>query len=97
MAKQRRSVVPAAVMHLMKPHWQAKSRAMLQANWQVMRRGLFQANSQVMRRALLQANSRVKTADWRPPLLELPAKFRAKVKLLVTAAGWRPPHLEPQD
>ena len=65
MAKQRQSVVPAAVMHLVEPHWQAKSR--------------------------------VKTADWRPPLLELPAKFRAKVKLIVTAAGWRPPHLEPQD
>src|SRR5206468_10373519 len=74
MAKRRRSVVPAAVMHLAKPRWQAKSR--------------------------------VKTADWRPPLLELPAKFRAQVKLLVTAAGspspssqrlrrvgWRPPGL----
>src|SRR6266487_6265214 len=61
MAKRRRFVVPAAVMPLAKPRWQAKSR--------------------------------VKTADWRPPLLELPAKFRAKVNLVVTAAGWRPPVL----
>jgi hypothetical protein len=30
MAKQRQCVVLAAVMHLAKPHWQAKSRAMLQ-------------------------------------------------------------------
>src|SRR6266508_3781410 len=62
-------------MHLVKPRWQAKSRATLrlQAHSRVMRRALLQANSpvktapleansRVMRRALLQANSRVKTA-----------------------------------
>ena len=32
MAKQRQSSVPAPVMHLAKPHWQAKSRARLPAN-----------------------------------------------------------------
>ena len=32
MAKQRRYAVPAAVMHLAKPRWQAKSRALLPAN-----------------------------------------------------------------
>jgi hypothetical protein len=32
MAKQRQSAAPAAVMHLVKPHWQAKFRALLQAN-----------------------------------------------------------------
>ena len=86
MAKQRQSAVPAAVMHLAKPRWQAKSRA------------------------LLQANSQVKTAGWRPPLLELQANSPAQAKLLVTAAdspspssqrlrraNWRPPFLEPQD
>ena len=66
-AKQRQSAAQAAVMQLAKPHWQAKSRAMLPAN------------SRAIRRVLLQANSRVKTADppspglrregWRPPLL----------------------------
>jgi hypothetical protein len=80
MAKQRQSAVPAAVMHLVKPRWQAKSRAtpraLLKANSRVMRRALLQANSQVkpapleansraIRRVLFQANSRVKTAD--PP------------------------------
>ena len=29
MAKQRQSVVPAVVMHLVKPRWKAKSRATL--------------------------------------------------------------------
>jgi hypothetical protein len=108
MAKQRQCAVPAVAMHLVKPRWQAKSRATLRAR--------LQAHSRVMRRALLQANSRVKTADppspglrrasWRPPLLGLPVK----VKLLVMAAdspsapsqqlrrvGWVPQLLEPQD
>jgi len=30
-----------------------------------------EANCRVIRRLLFRANSRVKTADWRPPLLEL--------------------------
>jgi len=45
MAKQRQSAVPAAVMHLAKPHWLAKSRATLRA--------LLQVKSRVMRRTLL--------------------------------------------
>jgi hypothetical protein len=35
MAKQRQSVVPAAVMHLVEPRWEAKSRALLPANSRV--------------------------------------------------------------
>jgi hypothetical protein len=72
MAKRRQSADPAAVMHLAKPHWQAKSR--------VTPRAMLPAHSRVMRRALFQAHSRVKTADppspglrrasWRPQLLE---------------------------
>ena len=71
MAKQRQSAVPAAVMHLAKPRWQAKSRATLRA--------LLPANSRVMRRALLQANAgedgglafaAASAGGWRPPLLE---------------------------
>ena len=107
MAKRRRSVVPAAVMHLAMPRWQAKSRAtlraILQANSRVMRRAPLQANSRVktapleansraIRRVLFQANSRVKTADWRPPLLGLPLK--AKLLALQPA---KPQLLEPLD
>ena len=65
MAKQRRSVVPAAVMHLVEPRWQAKSRATLSLP--------------------VQANSRVKTAGWRPPLLELPASSLAMERALSEA------------
>lgn len=83
MAKQRRSVVPAAVTHLAAPHWQAKPRAML--------RPLFQANSWVKtadwRPPLLglplKANLVVWTADPPSPGLR--------------RVGWRPPLLEPQD
>ena len=94
MAKQRQSAVPAAVMHLANPHWQAKSRAnslMKAADWRPPLLEL-QANSPAMPQALLQANS------------------PAQAKLLVTAAdspspssqrlrraNWRPPFLEPQD
>src|SRR5712691_1724123 len=60
MEKQRRSAVPAAVMHLAEPRWQGKSRA--------------------TPRTLLQGNSQVKTAGWRPPLLELPVKVMLLVK-----------------
>jgi hypothetical protein len=81
MAKQRESAAPAAVMHLAKPRWQAKSRATP--------RVLLPASSRVMRRVLLQANSRVKTAAWRPPLLGLPVK----VMLLVQQPA-KPPLLE---
>jgi hypothetical protein len=91
MAKQRQSAVPAAVVHLAAPHWQAKSRATLRA--------LLQASSQVMRRALSQAKTAdppspgLRRAGWRPPLLGL----QAQAKLLVTAASWRPALLERQD
>jgi hypothetical protein len=66
-AKQRQSAVPAAVIHLPEPRWQAKSR--------VTPRAMLPAHSRVMRRALLQTKSPVKpnlvvwTAGWRPPLL----------------------------
>jgi hypothetical protein len=89
MAKQRQSAVPAGVMHLVKPRWQATSRVKVMllvqqlANSRVTRRALLQANYRVMRRALLQANSRVKTADPPSPRLR--------------RASWRPPLLEPQD
>src|SRR6266508_1204327 len=79
-------------MHLVKPRWQAKSRATLrlQAHSRVMRRALLQANSPVktapleansraIRRVLLQANSPVKTADPPSPGLR--------------RASWRPPLL----
>ena len=56
MAKQRRSVVPAGVMHLAKLRWQAKSRATPRA--------LLPANSQAQAKLLVTA------AGWRPPLLE---------------------------
>ena len=58
MAKQRQSAVPAAVMHLAKPRWQANSRAMLRA--------LLPANSRTKVMPLVQQPAKL-------PFLELQA------------------------
>src|SRR5919106_1523881 len=85
MEKQRRSAVPAAVTHLAKPHWQAKSRAtpplLLPANSRAIRRVLFQANWRAEKAG--SPLPRLRGAGWRPPLLALPVT----AKLFVYLAG----------
>ena len=55
MAKQRRSAVPAAVMHLAEPHWQANSRAT--------RRALLPAGSRTKVKLLVQQPAKLQRLE----------------------------------
>ena len=75
MAKQRRSAVPAAVMLLAKPHWQAKSRATPRA--------LLPAESRTQVKLLVQQPAKLQRLEAQNQLLLqvpeiLPARVHAR-------------------
>ena len=74
MAKQHRSAVPAAVVHLAKQHWQAKSRAALQA--------LLPANSRTKVKLLVQQPAKPQLLEPQDSLLrQAPEIPRARVRV----------------